>query len=144
LTTVRIPNSCTRIADGAFIVSSLRHIVIPGGCRISNWAFQHCRSLWTVTVQTGGATIEIGAFAGCAALTTVTLPSTLKSIGDYTFGDCPALRDDRVPEAMSSPRGRIPWEQDAGDGIVSRGVAADPGRMGFLRDQRSLGYCLLC
>ena len=70
LTSVTIPNSVTRIREGAFF---------------------RCSSLTSVTIPSSVTSIGDYTFSGCTGLTSVTIPSSVTSIGDQVFGDCSGL-----------------------------------------------------
>ena len=55
---------------------------------ISDEAFQHCRSLTSVTIPNSVTSIGGYAFAGCSGLTSVTIPNSVTSIGDNAFAGC--------------------------------------------------------
>ena len=97
LTNVIIPNSVTRIGDGAFAgCVSLEYVSFPYYLKsIGNGAFRN--SGLRVINNLGNAMmdtmiIEFGAFADCSNLTSVTINS-VTSIGDYAFAYCPNLKN---------------------------------------------------
>jgi len=65
LTTVRIPDSVTRIGD---------------------WAFSGCSALTSINIPDGVTYIGASAFKSCVALKSITIPVSVTSIGSEAFG----------------------------------------------------------
>ena len=53
---------------------------------ITNYAFENCSSLTSVTIPDGVTSISLYAFYNCTSLKTVTVPASVTTIGDYAFG----------------------------------------------------------
>ena len=65
-----IPNSVTKIGDGAFYCcDSLQSITIPNSVTsIGDYAFYWCKSLQSITIPNSVTSIGDGAFSGCTHL----------------------------------------------------------------------------
>ena len=89
LTSITIPNSVTYIADAAFAgCSSLQSVTIPNSVTsIGNRAFSEC-GLTSVTIPNSVTWIIYSAFSGCSSLTSVTIPNSVTKICDGAFSDC--------------------------------------------------------
>ena len=87
LTTVTIPEGVVDISQYAFqSCKSLESISIPGSVKsIGYGAFAYCYNLKSVTMSEGLETIDRIAFEGCSSLISVTIPSSVTSIGDEAF-----------------------------------------------------------
>lgn len=103
-TSVTLPNSITKIGDGAFMQCTQMSLNnIPEQLEsIGSNAFNHCEYITTFRIPTGVRHIGVGAFSGCKRLTTVTLPDGLESIEETTFSDCPVLSSVDIPESVKS------------------------------------------
>ncbi len=91
---MEIPNSVTKIGDGAFSCSwLLKSIVIPDSIEeIPNSAFEDCTSLESVTIGNGVTNIEENAFNYCSALTNINIPDSVLNIGCSAFSNCTTLK----------------------------------------------------
>lgn len=89
---VFVPNSVTKIADGAFAGNSgITEVTIPSSVtQIGVGAFANCDKITTVTIE-GSAAIGEKAFAGCKSLVTANLGSPT-SIGSRAFAQCTMLK----------------------------------------------------
>ena len=74
-------------------------VVMNGVTGISNYAFQYCDILATITLPATVTTIGEYAFSGCSSLTEIILPAGLTTIGEAAFSGCSALKDMKVDEA---------------------------------------------
>ena len=90
---VTIPNSVTRIGNGAFaLCSGLTSVTIGSGVTsIGGGAFYGCSGLTSVTIPNSVPSIGAGTFADCSSLTSVTIGSGVISIGDFAFDDCSGI-----------------------------------------------------
>ena len=107
LKTVSIPNSVTRIGNGAFWgCTGLTSVTIPNSVtEIGYKAFTYCTGLTSVTIGNSVTTIGRKAFAGCTGLTSVTIPNSVTSIGFRAFEG-------------------TPWYNNQPDGVVYIGKVA--------------------
>lgn len=80
LSAIKIPNTVTKIDQGAFNVGSLTF---------------HSTGLTSVTFETGSQleTIGYSAFMYNSNLTEITIPASVKSIGGMAFAGCTSLKD---------------------------------------------------
>ena len=95
-----IPESVTSIGTGAFsYCDRLQKAVINSAADISEYMFQSCRYLSSVTLN--GVTKNIGhrAFSGCDKLESIVLPEGLESIGDEAFDYCD-LKSVTLPQSL--------------------------------------------
>lgn len=94
-TSFTIPNSVTKIADGAFEnCQYLKSVTIPDGVTsIGNDAFNSCSGLTSVTIPDGVTSLDNKAFFGCSSLTSVTIPNSVTSIGENAFLNCNKLNE---------------------------------------------------
>ena len=86
ITELIIPNNVTSIGEGAFAYSSIKSVVVSGGCQsIGDGAFNNCDSLTNVVIQKGCQSIGDRAFFSSDNITSITIPSTLTNIGNLAF-----------------------------------------------------------
>ena len=104
LTDIVIPNSVTSIGDNAFeYCFSLSNLVIPDGVTsIEDNAFEGCYSLSSVVIPDSVSCIGFGAFKNCSSLTDIVIPDSVTSIGGYAFGCCESLTDIVIPNSVTS------------------------------------------
>ena len=99
--------TATKISDYAFeICTSLTSITIPDNVTsIGDEAFCGCSSLESVTFGENSQLESIGsyAFVSCTSLTSITIPDSVTSIGSYAFSGCTSLTI--YCEAESKPSG---------------------------------------
>lgn len=101
LTTVSLPEGCTKIPASAFwCCKSLKSVWIPDSCTsIQDSAFYNCSALSQINsidisdAILPKACISVGkeAFRKCTSLKNVELPSTCASVGDNAFNECTGL-----------------------------------------------------
>ena len=103
LTTVKLPESLTTIADGSFAnCSALNHVTIPDNVtKIGTSAFCLCNALSDITLGRGLTTIGDFAFKNCDSLETIQLPSNLKKIGEEAFRECDILKSITLPDSVT-------------------------------------------
>ena len=130
LTSIRIPNTVTSIANEAFgQCSGLTSIIIPNNVTsIGSGAFSGCIGLTSLTLPNSVTSIGNSAFSGCSGLTTVTIPNSMTSIGWYVFDGCTGLTSIIIPNSVTSIgldafRG-TGWYNNQPDGLVYAGKVA--------------------
>ena len=126
LTSVVIPELCTKIGSYAFSGTNLADVTIPANCvSIGSNAFFNCRALKSVTIPATCTQFGERVFQSCTTLTSVafppecasipawicdagisltgvTIPASCTSIGERAFGWCWALKDVTVPAGCST------------------------------------------
>ena len=86
ITDLIIPSNITSRGNGAFAHSSIKSVVVSGGCQsIGDGAFYRCDSLTSVVIQRGCQSIGNEAFKNSDNITSITIPSTLTNIGNFAF-----------------------------------------------------------
>ena len=80
-------------AKNLYINESLAtDIIISGSAiKIKDYAFYHCESLTSVTMDKGITAIDYLAFSNCDSLTSITIPDSVESIGMNAFQYCYSL-----------------------------------------------------
>ncbi len=104
LTSIKLPNSVTRIGDDAFYdCSSLSSVTIPNSVTsIGDDAFYNCYRLSSVTIPNSVTSIGDDAFYNCLSLSSVTIPNSVTSIGDDAFRGCSSLSSVTIPNSVTS------------------------------------------
>ena len=105
LTSLTLPAAVSVIGVGAFReCSSLTSIVIPEGVEtIEANTFRECTSLSSVTLPSSVTKIESNAFYGCTALTSIELPAHLVELGDGAFSGCSSLSSPiTIPDTVTA------------------------------------------
>ena len=103
-TEVAIPNSVTRIGDGAFKgCAGLTSVTIPNSVTsIGSSAFEGCTGMTHVTIPNSVTSIGDRTFSGCTGLTSITIPDSVTSIGSFAFGNCEGLTNITIPNSVAS------------------------------------------
>ncbi|MBQ4450615.1 MAG: leucine-rich repeat domain-containing protein [Prevotella sp.] len=74
------------------LIVGCRNTVIPSSVTsISNWAFEWCKSLTSISIPNSVTSIGINAFSGCLGLTSISIPNSVTSIGINAFSYCSGL-----------------------------------------------------
>ena len=99
-----IPDSVTRIGDGAFEgCTSLKSLVTPDSVTsIGGSAFENCYSLSSLVLPDSVTSIGAWAFSGCSDLADIVIPDGVTSIGNYAFCGCESLADIVIPDGVTS------------------------------------------
>ncbi|MDD6488795.1 MAG: leucine-rich repeat domain-containing protein [Clostridia bacterium] len=97
LTSVKMPDSVTKIEDGSWF--SL---------------FLHCKNLKEVTLSKNITAIGDMMFYGCSSLQSINIPENIESIGDLAFSGCSALKSIDVDEnnAVYSSQDGVLFDKD--------------------------------
>ena len=78
---------------------TLTSVTIPNSVTsIGNFAFMSCTGLTSVTIPNSVTNIGEGAFSGCTGLTSLIIGNSVKSVGDYAFSSCSNLESIVVNE----------------------------------------------
>lgn len=131
LTSIRLPDSVTRIGDSAFMdCFGLTSVNIPEGVTtICAHTFYGCNALVDITLPVSVTTLEwgafsesgfvrivlpegieeipSGAFSNCEALSSISFPTTVRKIHGDAFDDCPSLPVLRIPDGVTEIEGSI-------------------------------------
>ena len=104
MTSVKIPNSITKIGYRAFMGNSRLTSVTFGNSvtSIENEAFYGCSSLASVTIPNSVKYIGEGAFCRCSSLESVLFGNNITSIEGETFSHCHDLTSIEIPNSVKS------------------------------------------
>ena len=75
---------------------------LAGITSISNYAFQNCYSLTSITIPESVTSISNYAFYCCYSLKSITMPESVTSISNYAFNCCYSLTSITIPESVTS------------------------------------------
>lgn len=95
--TLKIPDSVTKIGEGAFSNTSLdgiplKKIIIPKSVKeIGTNAFAYNSTLEEVEIEDGVEIVGAGAFRDCISLKKITFPDSVTKIGEYCMNECKNL-----------------------------------------------------
>lgn len=97
-----IPESVTKIADGAFeYCKNLTNVTIPNDMTsIGNNAFESCSGLTNITIPKSVTSIGDRAFSECSKLTSIIIPDGVLRIGESSFFKCSSLKDITIPNSV--------------------------------------------
>lgn len=100
---VNIPDSVTRIANGAFEdCINLTNIIIPDSVtEIGEYAFYGCTELTSVTIPDSVTEIGSEAFLGCTRLASITIPNSVTAISNFAFAHCESLTSITIPNRVT-------------------------------------------
>ena len=99
--TLKIPDTVTKIGEGAFSNTSLdgiplKKIIIPKSVKeIGTNAFAYNSTLEEVEIEDGVEIVGAGAFKDCISLKKITFPDSVTKIGEYCMNGCKNLRSMR-------------------------------------------------
>ena len=90
------------ISDYAFEnCKNLNSITIANSITYIGWmAFRNCSSLTSISIPNSVTEVGSCCFSNCTKLETVTLPDSLENIYDYTFYDCASLKNINIPNTI--------------------------------------------
>lgn len=103
ITSIKIPDSVTRIGEGAFAgCTSLTDVTIGKGVkRIEPRTFLGCFALKTIDLPSNITQIEEDAFY-YSGLESITLPDSIMYIGERSFYHCDELKSITLPDSIMS------------------------------------------
>lgn len=85
------------------LIVGCRSTVIPTSVTsISNWAFEWCESLTSITIPNSVTSIGTRAFSGCSGLASIIIPNSVKSIGNSAFAYCSGLTSITIPNSVTT------------------------------------------
>lgn len=101
VTEINLPSTITSIGELAFCRTPIENMVIPEGVsEISNYTFEWCKSLKSVSLPISLARIGDGAFEGCSSLEAIAVPNGVTEIGESAFQFCGNLQSIVLPDAL--------------------------------------------
>ena len=93
----------TSIQDEAFFACKITTIKIPNSVtKIHSRAFVYCSKLTTVSLSNSITTIERDLFEDCESLSSVNIPDGVTSIGEYAFWNCKNLTSLSIPNSVTT------------------------------------------
>ena len=88
LTTVKLPDSLTKIGNGTFSGTNVSSFVVPKSLEeLGDNVFKDCANLKGVNFDNNNSLLTVGAsaFENCTNITALKLPESVVEIGDYAF-----------------------------------------------------------
>ena len=76
--------------------------MLQGIADITDYAFNNCTSLASITIPNSVTSIGQSAFSYCTSLTSVTIPNSVTSIASYAFYYCTSLASITIPNSVTS------------------------------------------
>lgn len=99
---IKFPKTLKEINGGAFVMSGLQKVTIPGNVElIGDGAFTSCSSLKEVVISEGVKTIKREAFAYCP-ITSIVIPNTVTELDSKVFFDCSELASVNIPNSVKT------------------------------------------
>lgn len=95
-----IPDSVTKLGEGAFCQTAITSVVVGSGIKDFTLTFAKCMQLKKAVLK-NVESIDM-AFEYDSALEDVSLPETLKTIGYVSFQDCKALTSINLPSSLKT------------------------------------------
>ena len=103
LATVNLPDTLQKIGDRAFSSTGLTSVKIPENCiNIGEGAFENCRTIRAVQFPNDLLVIPAAMFLGCDAITKVDFPIALREMKSRAFADCKMLAVLNFPPLVTS------------------------------------------
>jgi len=104
LTSYNIPNTCTKISDGAFAgADNLDSVTVPSTVTtIGQQAFYGCIYLTSINIPNSVTSIGVSAFEGCIHLPNITIPSSVTYLGWRAFEFCDSFTNIVIPSSVTS------------------------------------------
>ncbi len=84
------------------VPDSLKEVIIIGGTKIEDHAFDGCENLTNITIPNSVTSIGAGAFYNCTSLTSITIPDSVISIGNYALSGCTGLTSVTIPNSVTN------------------------------------------
>lgn len=99
---VVIPDTVSKIGNHCFANSNIKSVVIPNSVNeIEYYAFEHCKSLTSITIPNSVTSIGSSAFSG-SGLTSITIPNSVtRFFVDYAFSGCYNLTSIKLPSSIT-------------------------------------------
>lgn len=101
ISTVKIPETVSKIESGAFWGSSLVSVDLPASM-VEIGGFNGCQGLRQVTMPESVRIIGPHAFEDCVALSDITIPNSIKIIGENAFRGCTAIQSISIPSSVDT------------------------------------------
>ena len=99
ITSIQLPDSLTTIGMRAFLCCSIKSLTVPASVTsMGVGAFVYCPSLEDATVY---SSLSEYAFDGCVELESVTLGDSVAYISNNAFYKCAALKSITIPDSVS-------------------------------------------
>ena len=103
LQSVVIPDSVTKISEGAFYNIPLKSVKIGNGIKtIEKDTFNYCADIEALELGNSIETIGEAAFYNCSSLEALVLPESLKTIEKEAFRQCAKLKDITFPDGVKT------------------------------------------
>ena len=84
------------------VPDSLREVIIIGGTKIEDLAFDGCENLTSIIISDGVESVGNRAFYNCTNLTSIIIPDSVTTIGDNAFYGCTGLTCITIPKSVTS------------------------------------------
>ncbi len=99
---VHIPDTVTKIGDGAFCGCQAKSIKIPYTVTsIGDYAFKSCDNLTHIDIPDTVTSIGYSAFYWCSSLTSLEIPKGIAAIDRYIFDCCKNLKSIIIPNSIT-------------------------------------------
>lgn len=130
LKSITIPNSITKIGNGAFYgCTGLTDVNIPNSItEIGSNAFYYCTNLKDINIPDSVSEIGSYAFSDCTGLTDINIPDSVTKIGTSAFNRCTNLTNINISDSVSEigmfAFDDTAWYDNQPDGLVYAGNVA--------------------
>lgn len=103
LSSITIPNSVTSLESYVFCgCTSLSSLKLPNTITVLNASLlEYCTSLTSITIPSTVTEILDNALASCTGLTSITIPASVTSIGYLAFQSCTGLKNLTIPKSVA-------------------------------------------